>query len=64
MKTTVGELRQALDGVPDNFEVRFLIPCRIMHDYVEVEKALVNTRVQAQRMLVVIETEILDLGPK
>jgi len=64
MKTTVGEVRKIIEDVPDDFEVRFLIPCKIMHDFIEVEKKLVNTKVQAHRMLVVIETEILDLGPK
>ena len=64
MKTTIAELRTKLEGLPDNLEVRVMIPCRVMNNYADVEKRIVNAKPYASRMVFLLETEILDLGPK
>lgn len=64
MKTTVGEMKKMLEPVPNDFEIRVVIPCKVGHEFIEVEKNLITTMRAASRKLVVIETDILDLGPK
>lgn len=64
MKTTIAELKTKLEGLPDDLEVRVMIPCRIANNYTDVEKRIITARPYASRMIFLLETEILDLGPK
>ena len=66
MKTTVAELKNYLADVPDDFDVRVVIPCRASRAVVfdDVEKDVTGVKTRASRRLITLETEILDLGPK
>jgi hypothetical protein len=64
MKVTKADLLEALAGVPDDFEIRILVPCRIMKDYVDVEKGITEIKTVASYARVKLQTEILDLGPR
>jgi len=65
MQMTVDDLIRDLQKMPRDFTLRISIPCRQGRAFGEdIEKDVTNVKVQASRKLVVIETAILDLGPK
>lgn len=64
IKTTVGELRELLKAVHEDYCVRIVVPCRNLQGVADIEKNIVDIKPAHSRKLVLVECEILDLGPK
>lgn len=61
---TVEELRERLAPLPGHWAVKICVHCRNMHDYQNIDKNLHEVDNAASREMVLLATDILDLGPK
>jgi len=60
---TLKDLLPYLNGATEDMELKVAVHCKNMLDYAIVEKEIADIRVEKSRNMIVLKTDILNLGP-